>query len=141
MATYYGLSTNNCSSTDETIQESVNRKRKKKRFRLTDTELVVKDLENAFAIKQGEVPGKPQYGTTVHSFLFEPSTPELIREIENEFRRVVGEDPRIVLGVVSIAVDNNQIAIAAEISVQPFDEIARLSLLVNATETIARILL
>ena len=43
-------------------------------FTLTDRDLVIRDLLNALNIQQGEVPGRPQVGTLIWSFLFENQT-------------------------------------------------------------------
>ena len=42
-----------------------------KKFTLTDFPLIQRDLLNAFNIRQGELPGRPGYGTTIWVFLLE----------------------------------------------------------------------
>jgi phage baseplate assembly protein W len=41
-----------------------------KYFTLTDFELIKRDLLNAFNIRQGELVGRPAYGTTLWDMLF-----------------------------------------------------------------------
>ena len=55
MTTYIGFSTIN----------------QNKKFTLTDYDLIQRDLLNAFSIRQGELPGRPGYGTVIWNFLFE----------------------------------------------------------------------
>ena len=42
-----------------------------KKFTLTDFELIKRDLLNAFNIRQGQLPGRPGYGTVLWDYLFE----------------------------------------------------------------------
>ena len=42
-----------------------------KKFTLVDFELVKRDLLNAFNIRQGQLPGRPEYGTVLWNYLFE----------------------------------------------------------------------
>ena len=48
-----------------------------KKFTLTDFDLIQRDLLNAFNIRQGQLPGRPGYGTTMYSFLFENQIEQL----------------------------------------------------------------
>ena len=45
-----------------------------KKFTLTDFELIKRDLLNAFNIRQGQLPGRPGYGTVLWEYVFEPQT-------------------------------------------------------------------
>ena len=42
-----------------------------KKFTLVDFALIKRDLLNAFNIRQGQLPGRPGYGTTLWDYLFE----------------------------------------------------------------------
>ena len=42
-----------------------------KKFTLVDFELIKRDLLNAFNIRQGELVGRPAYGTSIWDFVFE----------------------------------------------------------------------
>lgn len=68
-----------------------------KKFTLVDFALIKRDLLNALNIQQGSVPGRPEYGTTIWSFVFEAQTPETQTGIVNELQRVIGGDPRLLL--------------------------------------------
>jgi len=41
-----------------------------RKFTLTDADLIKRDFLNALNINKGEVPGRPEYGTTIWSFIF-----------------------------------------------------------------------
>jgi phage baseplate assembly protein W len=87
-----------------------------KKFTLVDFELIKRDLANALNIQQGELPGRPGYGTTIWSFVFENQTPETERGILAELQRVAGGDPRIYLSDASVYPQLNGILI--EVAVQ-----------------------
>ena len=90
-----------------------------KRYRLTDSQLIIQDLVNAFNIRQGEKVGQPEYGCALWNFIFEPSTLDTQREIESEVRRVASQDPRLVLNSVISYQQENGVLIEVEIAVQP----------------------
>jgi phage baseplate assembly protein W len=87
-----------------------------KKFTLVDFELIKRDLANALNIQQGELPGRPGYGTTIWSFVFENQTPETERGILAELQRVAGGDPRIYLSDASVYPQLNGMLI--EVAVQ-----------------------
>jgi hypothetical protein len=45
-----------------------------KKFTAVDFDLIKIDLLNAFNIRQGELPGRPGYGTVIWNYLFENQT-------------------------------------------------------------------
>lgn len=92
-----------------------------KRYRLTDEQLVIQDLVNAFNIRQGEKVGQPQYGTSLWSFIFEPNTLETQQELEAEIRRVAGQDPRLEVNSVITYEQDQGILVEVEIAVAPFN--------------------
>lgn len=92
-----------------------------RKFRLTDEPLVLRDLLNAFSIKQGDKVGQPTYGTTLWTYVFEPGTGETRGEVEMEVRRVIAQDPRIVLNTVGVYFQENGLLLELEIAVQPFN--------------------
>jgi phage baseplate assembly protein W len=81
MATFVGYSTIN----------------RNKQFTLVDDDLIKRDLLNAFNIRQGELVGRPGYGTIIWSFLFENQLPDTQQAIYDEVQRVAGGDPRIYI--------------------------------------------
>ena len=93
-----------------------------KKFRLVDTPLVVRDFINSLNIQQGQKVGKPEYGTTLWSFVFEPNTPDTQFQLENEIRRVANLDPRLVLNSVKAYPQENGILIELEMAIAPFNQ-------------------
>lgn len=74
-----------------------------KKFRLTDVELVKRDLLNHFAIRKGEKLMNPDFGSIIWNILFEPLTPDVKALIVADIQRVISYDPR--LKVDSVIVD------------------------------------
>ena len=99
-----------------------------KKFTLVDRELVKRDLLNAFNIRQGQLPGRPQYGTALWDNLFENQTQETIKSITQEIQRVAGGDPRIIVSNVEIFPQENGILIQLELAIIPSTDAERLSI-------------
>lgn len=100
-----------------------------KKFRTVDKDLVIQDLINALNIPQGQKPGRPDYGTTLWSFIFEPNTPDVKLQIETEIRRVAAQDPRLILNSVISYVQNNGILVEVELAISPFNDVEQLQIL------------
>jgi len=90
-----------------------------KKFTLVDFELIKRDLLNAFNIRQGQLPGRPDYGTRLWDFVFENLTQNTEAAILEEIQRVAGGDPRIYLQSVNLYPQDNGILIDVEITVIP----------------------
>ena len=88
-----------------------------KKFTLVDMDLIKRDLLNAFNIQQGQLVGRPGYGTIIWQYLFENQTQETENAIVNEVQRVAGGDPRIVITQVEIFPQQNGILI--QVALQP----------------------
>jgi phage baseplate assembly protein W len=78
-----------------------------KKFTLTNFELAKRDLLNAFNIRQGQLPGRPGYGTTLWEYLFENQIETVQSGIIQEVQRVAGGDPRIVVNSVNVYPQQN----------------------------------
>ena len=100
-------------------------------FKMTDQELVTRDLLNALNIKQGEKPGNPKYGTILQGFMFEPNLESVRSEMEQEIRRVIATDPRITLMSLSISPQDTQVLISMEVQYAPFQDTTSLTLGIN----------
>ena len=85
------------------------------KFTLLDFELIKRDLANAFNIQQGQLPGRPAYGTTIWSFVFENQHAETQNAILAEIERVVSQDPRIVVTQANIYPQENGLLIEVQI--------------------------
>lgn len=110
-----------------------------KKFRLVDEALVVQDLVNAFNIPIGQKVGNPKYGTTLWTFIFEPGTADVHRNIEAEVRRLANSDPRINLNSVSSFSKENGILIQLELAIAPFNQAAFLKVFFDQGTSYARI--
>ena len=88
-----------------------------KKFTLVDFELIKRDLANAFNIQQGELPGRPGYGTTIWSYVFENQTETTETAILAEIQRVAGGDPRIYVTSANSYPQDNGLLIEIELQV------------------------
>lgn len=102
------------------------------KYYLVDQPLVIRDFLNALNIRKGEKPGKPQYGTTLWDFVFEPNTLDTQQQLENEIRRVVSQDPRIILNYVRAYPQENGILLEVELAITPFNQAQLLSVFFNS---------
>jgi phage baseplate assembly protein W len=90
-----------------------------KKFTLTDFALIQRDLLNAFNIRQGELPGRPAYGTVMWDFIFENQIEELANNIRKEIERVAAGDPRIQITDIQIYPQQNGILTQIAVTVVP----------------------
>ena len=108
-----------------------NTQRQYKKFTLTDFELIKRDLLNAFNIRQGQLPGRPAYGTSLWDFLFENQLEDLQTNIVTEIQRVAGGDPRIYISDTQVYPQENGILLEIELAVVPSTDAERLSIFFN----------
>lgn len=90
-----------------------------KKFRLTDIELIKRDLLNHFAIRKGEKLMNPEFGSIIWNILFEPLTADVKSLIVTDIQRVVGYDPRIKVDNVLVDQFDYGLQIQLEITVLP----------------------
>ena len=88
-----------------------------KKFTLTDYDLIQRDLLNAFNIRQGELPGRPGYGTVLYDYVFENQVEQLQQQIRDEVQRVAGGDPRLIINDIQVFPQENGILIQLEITI------------------------
>ena len=86
-----------------------------KKFTLVDFDLVKRDLLNAFNIRQGQVVGRPGYGTVLWNYLFENQVDAVQQGIVNEVQRVAGGDPRIFISNINVYPQEHGMLIELEI--------------------------
>ena len=99
MATFIGYSTIN----------------KYKDYTVTDFDLIKRDLLNALNIRQGEMPGRPEVGTSMWSLIFEPQSAETTKQINREIQRVVAQDPRISISDINVYPQENGILVELQV--------------------------
>lgn len=86
-----------------------------KNYTVTDFDLIKRDLLNALTIRQGEMPGRPNVGTTMFTLIFEPQGEPTNKAIIKEIQRVVAQDPRIQVSQVNVYPQENGILIELEV--------------------------
>jgi phage baseplate assembly protein W len=86
-----------------------------KKFTLVDFELIKRDPLNAFNIRQGQLPGRPGYGTVLWNYLFENQVDAVQQGIINEVQRVAGGDPRIFISNINVYPQENGMLIELEL--------------------------
>jgi phage baseplate assembly protein W len=99
-----------------------------KKFTLTDFELIKRDFSNALNIQQGELPGRPSYGTLIWNYVFDNQTPETMAAILAEIQRVAGGDPRIYISDVQVYPQDNGVLIEVQVQVVASSKAERLAI-------------
>ena len=99
-----------------------------KKFTLTDFDLIKRDLLNAFNIRQGQLPGRPEYGSAIWDFVFEPQTQQTQNAVIAEIQKVAGGDPRIYVSDLQCYPQENGLLIELQIQVVPSKDAQLLSI-------------
>lgn len=142
MSKFIGFSTQNLdqvrqyqptSGVDGGAGSVVNSIRPIKKFRLLDQDLVIRDFINALNIPQGQLPGRPEYGTSLWSFVFDPNTFDVQAQLEAEVRRVAALDPRLILNTVTCFPQDNGILLEVELAVSLINEPIQLQIIFDQT--------
>lgn len=102
-----------------------------KKFTLTDSALVKRDLLNALNIRQGQIPGRPQVGTILWDSVFDSQTNETEQTLINEIQRVAGGDPRLQISNVEVFPQENGLLMQIELIIVPSTESQRLAIFFN----------
>lgn len=102
-----------------------------KNFTAVDFALIKIDLLNAFNIRQGELVGRPNYGTLIWNYLFENQLPETETAIYNEIQRVCGGDPRIYVNNIYLYPQENGILVEIQLQTVATTDAQRLSIFFN----------
>jgi phage baseplate assembly protein W len=80
--------------------------------RLTESQLVRRDILNHFNVNQGEAVMRPNFGSIIKSIVFEPLTEETQELIIDEVKRVVQSDPRVQMTDMELQEFKNGIQVA-----------------------------
>jgi len=99
-----------------------------KKFTLTDGELVKRDLLNAFNIRQGSLPGRPDYGSTLLDYIFENQDTTTERAIIAEIQRIAAGDPRIYISDLNFYPQENGVLIELQVQIVPGTNSEQLSI-------------
>lgn len=92
---------------------------KDKKFTLVDRDLIKRDLLNSFLIRAGTLPGRPEVGTKIWDYIFDPNDTVTSGNIEGEIRRIVALDARIELHDVALSSTDNTINAFVSCSLLP----------------------
>lgn len=109
-------------------------------YRLTDTQLVIQDLLNALNIPRGQLPGRPEFGTDLWNYVFDPNTLDLQDKIKEEFVRLIRYDPRLILGPINILVQDHEILVDVELAIAPMNNTTRIALVLESASSTAKLL-
>lgn len=93
-----------------------------KKFRLTDLELVKRDLINHFQIRKGEKLMNPNFGSIIWNLLFEPLTPETKKVVLADVNSVVSYDPRLNINEVLLTEQQNGLQIQITLTYLPTNQ-------------------
>jgi len=100
-----------------TVFKGFNTINQERKFGLTGFDLIKRDLINAFHIRQGEVPGRPDVGTNIWTYIFEPLTDETRSAITAEIRRVISQDPRLSIHDLQLFSGHHSVIVEVEVLV------------------------
>jgi len=92
---------------------------KDKKFTMTDRELIKRDLLNALLIRSGTLPGRPEVGTKIWDYLFDPNDSLTSNNVETEIRRVISMDARIEVHEIVISSSINTLTVQVSVSLLP----------------------
>jgi len=124
---------------NNTISNTDKVQRSGKKFRTVDEQLVIQDLINSFNIAQGQKPGRPDYGTTLWSYVFEPNTVDVRKQLEYEISRIIELEPRIILNTLKTTNMESGIMIQLELAVTPFNNPTELAILFDQGTRTAKV--
>jgi phage baseplate assembly protein W len=96
--------------------------------------LIKQDLLNAFNIRQGELVGRPGYGTLLWDYIFENQTPETQAAVYAEIQRVAGGDPRIYINNINMFPQQNGMLIQIQLQTVATTDAQLLSIFFNQTQ-------
>lgn len=99
-----------------------------KKFTLTDGELVKRDLLNAFNIRQGTLPGRPDYGSTLLDYIFENQDTVTEQATIAEIQRVASGDPRIAISDLNYYPQENGVLIELQVQIIPGTTVEQLNI-------------
>lgn len=109
-----------------------------KKFTLTDKELVKRDLLNAIMIREGEMPGRPEVGTNIWSYVFDPNTDDTVRKIRAEIQRLIDADPRIQAEEVNVYAKDHNVLIEMNVRIHPDVNLETINLLFDQNTSTAK---
>ena len=108
-----------------------------KKFSLTDFDLIKRDLLNGLLIKQGEIPGKPEIGTDIWSYMFDGITDVNMQRIETSMRTQIQRDPRVSVQDIRFFTKDNGLLVEIEVQTEVTDADQLLKIFFNTEDITA----
>ena len=117
-----------------TIYRGFSTYNRKKKFALTDFDLVKQDIFNSFNIRKGEKLMSPDFGTDVWSLLFEPLTDDSRQLIVEDVQRICNYDPRVNLDGITVTTYQHGINIQIELTYLTDDQRGAINIQFDTTK-------
>ena len=111
-----------------------------KKFILTDFDLIKRDLQNAFSIRQGSIPGRPKVGTNIWTYIHEPNDDITRTAIKNEVQRIIELDSRLKITTLAVTYEYNTVQIAVECLAYPQASVEKFFITFNTTSSSVKVL-
>lgn len=111
-----------------------------KKFRLTDFELVKRDLINNFNIKKGEKLMNPNFGTIIWDMIFEPLDDTSKNSVIQDVQRIIANEPRVAAENVAVTTYDRGIQIEISLIYVDTDQRDMLTLDFNGNATKVNVL-
>jgi phage baseplate assembly protein W len=99
-----------------------------KNFRLTDFDLIKRDILNNFSIRKGEKLMNPKFGTIIYNVLHEPFTEDLKSVITNDIKSIASYDPRVSYDNIVVTEYDQGIQILLQLRYLPTNQSSLLSM-------------
>lgn len=85
------------------------------KYKLTDFDLVKRDIQNHFAIRKGEKLMNPDFGTIIWNMIFEPLNQDTKNTIVQDIKRIIAAEPRVAARNVIVTEYDRGIQIELEL--------------------------
>lgn len=99
-----------------------------KKFRLTDFDLVKRDIINHFNIRKGEKLMNPNFGTIIWNVIHEPFTEDLKSLITADIKAIANYDPRVSFDNIVVTEYEQGIQILLELRYLPSNQLSQMNL-------------
>jgi phage baseplate assembly protein W len=99
-----------------------------RKFRLTDFELVQRDIINNFNIRKGEKLMNPSFGTIIYNVIHEPFTEDLKSIITNDIKAIAKYDPRVSFDNIVVTEYDQGLQILLQLRYLPTDQTSMLNM-------------
>jgi phage baseplate assembly protein W len=103
-----------------------------KKFRLTDFDLVKRDILNHFYIRKGEKLMNPSFGTIIWNVLYEPFTEDLKAVIQADIKNIANYDPRVSFDNIVVTEYDQGIQILLELRYLQTNQTSMMNLQFNS---------